>query len=134
MKFLSFLLLSFLAVYGAFAQPLPTELQTPEIVSVNRMRMRAAAFAYENRVLAEKRVKEQSAFFLSLNGNWKFNWVQNPNERPKDFYKTDFDDSQWKNFTVPANWELNGYGLPIYVNHPYEFAGRRPAALQGENT
>jgi len=125
MKFLSCLLLSFLTVYGALAQQLPTELQTPEIVSVNRMPMRATAFAYENKALAEKRVKEQSAFFLSLNGSWKFNWVQNPNDRPKDFYKTDFDDRQWKNFAVPANWELNGYGLPIYVNHPYEFAGRR---------
>ena len=125
MKFLSCLLLSFLTVYEAFAQSLPTELQTPEIVSVNRMPMRATAFAYENKALAEKREKEQSAFFLSLNGSWKFNWVQNPNDRPKDFYKTDFDDRQWKNFAVPANWELNGYGLPIYVNQPYEFAGRR---------
>lgn len=125
MKFLSLFLLSSFMMYGAMAQPLPTELQTPEIVSVNRMPMRATAFAYENKTLAAKRVKEQSAYFLSLNGNWKFNWVQSPNDRPRDFYKTDFDDTRWTNFAVPANWELNGYGLPIYVNHPYEFAGRR---------
>ena len=102
---------------------LPTELQTPEIVSVNRMPMRATAFAYETKALAEKRVKESSNYFLSLNGQWKFNWVKNPNDRPTDFYQTKFDDSKWDNFKVPANWELNGYGLPIYVNHPYEFTG-----------
>ncbi|MCF3111665.1 DUF4981 domain-containing protein [Niabella sp. CC-SYL272] len=105
-------------------QTLPTELQTPEVVSVNRMPMRANAFAFETKDLAEKREKERSKYFISLNGNWRFNWVQDPNKRPKDFYKTDFDDSKWNNFPVPANWEVNGYGLPIYVNHPYEFTGR----------
>ncbi|MBZ4190385.1 glycoside hydrolase family 2 TIM barrel-domain containing protein [Niabella beijingensis] len=107
-----------------YAQSIPSELQTPEVVSVNRMPMRASGFAFENKDLAEKREKERSAYFISLNGNWRFNWVQDPNKRPRDFYKTDFDDSKWNNFPVPANWEVNGYGLPIYVNHPYEFTGR----------
>ncbi len=108
---------------NAYAQNLPAELQTPEIVSINRMPMRASAFAFENKELAEKRMKENSNFFISLNGAWKFNWVQNPDHRPQNFYTTTFDDSKWKTFSVPANWELNGYGLPIYVNHPYEFTG-----------
>ncbi len=105
------------------AQDLPGELQTPEVVSVNRMPMRAQAFAFETKALAGQREKERSQFFLSLNGAWKFNWVQDPRKRPQDFYKTSFDDAAWTNFTVPANWELHGYGLPIYVNQPYEFAG-----------
>lgn len=109
----------------AIAQQLPSELQTPEVVSLNRMPMRASAFAYENAALASKRNKEKSAYFISLNGTWKFNWVQDPRKRPMDFYKTDFNDSGWDNFKVPANWEVNGYGLPIYVNQPYEFAGRK---------
>lgn len=107
------------------AQQLPSELQSPEVVSLNRMPMRASAFAYENRELASKRNKEKSAYFISLNGTWKFNWVQDPRKRPTDFYKPDFNDSKWDNFKVPANWEVNGYGLPIYVNQPYEFAGRK---------
>jgi len=115
---------SLFMVMQASAQSIPTELQTPEIVSVNRMPMRATAFAFESRQLAETRSKEKSHYFISLNGEWKFNWVQDPRQRPVDFYKTDFDDSGWKNFKVPANWELNGYGLPIYVNHPYEFTGK----------
>ncbi|NII81874.1 glycoside hydrolase family 2 TIM barrel-domain containing protein [Pedobacter sp. SG908] len=107
------------------AQDLPSELQTPEVVSVNRLPMRASAFAFENQELAAKRAKEKSAYFLSLNGTWKFNWVKDPRKRPTDFYKIDFDDKNWDNFKVPANWEVNGYGLPIYVNQPYEFAGRQ---------
>ncbi len=120
-----FVVLSTNSNSNSWAQVLPFELQTPDVVSVNRMPMRAHSFAFENRGLAEKRQKEDSAYFLSLNGDWKFNWVQNPNARPTDFYKTDFDDSAWKNFKVPANWEVNGYGLPIYVNQPYEFAGAK---------
>jgi hypothetical protein len=96
------------------AQDLPSELQTPEVVSVNRLPMRASAFAFENQDLAAKRAKEKSAYFLSLNGTWKFNWVKDPRKRPADFYKVDFDDKGWDNFKVPANWEVNGYGTPTH--------------------
>ena len=113
-----------------FAQDLPVELQTPEIVAVNRMPMRASSFAFESQGLAEKRQKERSANFLSLNGTWKFNWVQDPRKRPQDFYQTDFNDAAWTDFNVPANWELNGYGLPIYVNQPYEFTGHAKRGAQ----
>lgn len=106
-----------------FAQELPTELLTPAIVSENRMPMRATAFAFESREAAIQNVKERSKNFLSLNGTWKFNWVKDPRKRPLDFFKPGFDDAKWDNFKVPANWETNGYGLPIYVNQPYEFAG-----------
>lgn len=123
LKFSAFLLLIF--VKGLMAQQLPAELQTPEIVAVNRMPMRASAFAYESINLAEGREKEKSAYFQSLNGIWKFNWVRNPEKRPADFYKIGYNDTKWDNFKVPANWETNGYGLPIYVNQPYEFAGRK---------
>lgn len=122
----NFFLLVFAVLAGqAKAQELPVELQTPEIVSINRMPMRAQAYAFESRELAEKRLKAQSAYFMSLNGTWKFNWVKDPRKRPMDFYQMGFDDTKWDNFKVPANWETNGYGTPIYVNQPYEFAGRQ---------
>lgn len=107
------------------AQTLPSELLSPGITAVNRLPMKASSFAYENRQLATGGEKAQSTYFLSLNGLWKFNWVQDPTQRPVDFYRKDFNDAQWTNFKVPANWEVNGYGLPIYVNQPYEFAGRQ---------
>ena len=58
---------------------------------------------------------------LSLNGTWKFRWTKTPDERITDFYRTGFDCSSWADFIVPANWEVNGYGTPIYVSAGYPF-------------
>lgn len=58
---------------------------------------------------------------LSLDGTWKFRWTPVPEERIPDFYRTDFDDGGWTDFEVPANWEINGYGTPIYVSAGYPF-------------
>ena len=61
-----------------------------------------------------------------LNGDWKFYWVDSPTKAPEDFYKVDYDVSQWNTIKVPANWELNGYGIPIYVNVDNEFRPNNP--------
>ena len=62
---------------------------------------------------------QASSFVQSLNGTWKFNWVKSPDLRPVDFYKPDFDVSAWKEIPVPSNWEMQGYGTPIYTNITY---------------
>lgn len=62
-----------------------------------------------------------SPYYLDLNGQWKFRWTQNPNNRPAGFQDPEYDVSQWDDIKVPGNWELQGYGLPIYVNERYEF-------------
>jgi beta-galactosidase len=118
------LLLPLLQTAG-FAQELPAELLNPEVVSVNRMPMRCSAFAFENQALANGGEKQNSSYFQSLNGSWKFNWVKDPRKRPHNFYEPGYNDTKWDNFKVPANWETNGYGTPIYLNQPYEFAGRK---------
>lgn len=64
----------------------------------------------------------KSPYYLDLNGQWKFKWTQNPDKRPADFYKDTYDVSSWANITVPGNWEMQGYGIPMYVNERYEFA------------
>jgi beta-galactosidase len=106
------------------------EWKNPEITSVNRLPMRSNFFAFESQALAESRDKERSAYFLSLNGKWKFKWVEKPADTTAGFYRENFDDSSWDEFDVPANWEFNrsekNYGYPIYVNHPYEFGVRHP--------
>ena len=58
---------------------------------------------------------------VSLNGEWQFRWTKTPEERIKDFYRTDFDASSWAKLPVPANWEVNGYGTPIYISAGYPF-------------
>jgi len=87
----------------------------------NREPMRASYFVYENEQIAKSEKWENSKNYLNLNGLWKFKWVESPSDVPKEFEKSTFDDSEWDNFKIPANWEMNGYGTPIYVNTSYEF-------------
>jgi beta-galactosidase len=110
----------------SLAQTLQPDWEEPEVVSINRMPMRASYFAFELLKLAQQGERASSARFLSLNGMWKFSWVDHPDKRPKDFFQTDFNDSRWSEFPVPSNWEFKGYGVPIYVNIPYEFSPTNP--------
>jgi beta-galactosidase len=65
---------------------------------------------------------EKSEYFQSLNAIWKFNWVKKPAERPINFYKIKFDDSSWDHIMVPSNWQMKGYGTPIYTNTRYPYS------------
>ena len=67
-------------------------------------------------------LNKQSKFYKSLDGKWNFNWVKNPKDRPINFMNPSFDVSSWNQINVPSNWEIEGYGVPIYANHQYEFA------------
>lgn len=95
------------------------EWQDPEVNAVNRAPMHANFFAYESTDMALGEIKEKSGNFMSLNGTWRFFWVKDADARPTDFWKTDFNDKGWDQLQVPAVWELNGYGDPIYVNVGY---------------
>lgn len=113
------------ALHGANtiqAQDLQTVWQDEKVTSINREPMHATGFAFENREKAIMGVKEHSEWFLSLNGKWKFNWVERPADKPVDFFTPNYDDSSWKWFEVPGIWEVNGYGDPIYTNIGYEFS------------
>ncbi|UZH56732.1 DUF4981 domain-containing protein [Salinimicrobium tongyeongense] len=100
--------------------------ENPNVQAENRLPMRAAYFPFENKILAQERNREQSNRFLDLNGTWKFFWTEHYKNLPENFESVSFDDSGWDDFKVPANWEFNGYGTPIYVNHPFEFAVKNP--------
>ncbi len=63
---------------------------------------------------------------LSLDGQWFFHWSRNPEERAVDFYREDYDVSQWGKIAVPGNWQTQGYGTPIYININYPFVKDRP--------
>jgi beta-galactosidase len=87
----------------------------------NRLPMHASYFTFENEALAKKGDWRQSSDYLDLDGEWKFKWVEKPDDLPAHFEATGFDDSGWDKFRIPATWEVNGYGYPIYVNVGYEF-------------
>ena len=82
----------------------------------NRVEDHAHFFAYETKQLAQQGDKSRSGRYLSLEGDWKFDWVKNADERPADFYTLTYDDSKWGKMPVPGIWELNGYGNAVYVN------------------
>ncbi|RYG87780.1 MAG: glycoside hydrolase family 2, partial [Alphaproteobacteria bacterium] len=84
-------------------------------------------YATMNEALSAKR--RDSSFARSLNGQWKFNWVKRPEERPVDFYRPEFDDSSWKTIPVPSNWQLLGYGTPYYRNIGYTFRSNWPRVM-----
>lgn len=64
---------------------------------------------------------EQSPYYMSLNGKWKFQWTKNPDLRPVGFQDDSFDVTAWKDINVPGNWERQGYGTAVYTNTTYEF-------------
>ena len=112
------------------------EWKDPEVNSVNRSAMHTNYFAYASADEAKAGSKEDSKNFMTLNGLWKFNWVRNADARPTDFYQTSFNDKGWNNIKVPAVWELNGYGDPIYVNVGYAWRNQfqhNPPLVPTEN-
>lgn len=112
------------------------EWRNPEINAVNRAPMHTNYFAFENADAAKKANKKQSTNYMTLNGTWKFNWVKDADSRPTDFWKTGFNDKGWDDLQVPAVWELNGYGDPIYVNVGYAWRNQfqnNPPEVPTEN-
>ena len=108
------------------AQQLDSIFENPALQEINRLPMRASYFPYESVQKAQEANADKSARFVSLNGLWSFLWKEDYRELPTDFYKTDFKEDQWKKIPVPANWEVEGYGVPIYVNASYEFNQKNP--------
>ncbi len=115
--------------YGNISAPDGTEWQSPERLSLNKEQPRAYFFSFKSTENARKVLPENSEYWQSLNGEWKFHFAKNPDERPKDFYKTDYNVSDWDNIPVPVSWNIHGiqkdgslkYGVPIYVNQPVIF-------------
>lgn len=102
---------------GALLIPTIVAAEVPDwenhhVLQINREPARAAFIAYGAK--AGDRT-------VSLNGTWRFHWVKNPSLRAHEFYRTNINDAGWDRIEVPANWEMNGYGTPIYASAGYVF-------------
>lgn len=115
-----FLLIMFGVLTPLTAHELP-EWQNQYAIGLNKLKPHTYVWPYTDKEAVVKRDHESSPYYKSLNGKWKFNWVKNPDNRPKDFYKTAYYVGGWTDINVPGNWECQGYGTPIYVNETYEF-------------
>ena len=119
--------------YGDKEAPTGKEWESVEELALNKEYPRAYFFSFDNEAQAAQVRPEKSPYWLSLNGQWRFHWCKTPDERPKDFYKTNYDASSWDMTPVPSNWNVQGiqkdgklkYGLPIYVNQPVIFYHER---------
>ncbi|MBK3517233.1 glycoside hydrolase family 2 TIM barrel-domain containing protein [Carboxylicivirga marina] len=100
--------------------------ENPHVFAFNKQAGRASFDSYSKARHALTFNRDNAEFFQLLNGYWQFNWVKTPAQRPLEFYHNDFDDTGWDSIKVPSNWELEGYGIPIYVNTTYPFAMTNP--------
>lgn len=96
-------------------------IENPLMFGENKEKPTTILIPYPNIDLALSRKVEESTFYSSLNGSWKFKWQINPLLVPKDFYSKNFNDSVWDNITVPSVWQMQGYDHLIYRNVPMEF-------------
>lgn len=110
-----------LAATASYSQEIGPELENPKINSVNTLPAHATAIPFPDTKTLLENKHLNSPFVQLLNGNWKFFWSKNPSERPVDFYKEDFNISNWKEIPVPGDWQMYGYDYPIYVNIQYPF-------------
>ncbi|MFJ1429434.1 glycoside hydrolase family 2 TIM barrel-domain containing protein [Capnocytophaga canimorsus] len=119
--------------YGDQQAPTGKEWESVEELSLNKEQPKAYFFSFADKQSARKVLPENSKYWQSLNGNWKFHWVKTPDERPKDFFKPSYDVTAWEEIPVPSNWNIYGiqkdgtlkYGVPIYVNQPVIFYHER---------
>jgi len=121
-------LLAAATAYGQYA-----EIENPRIFSVGRLKARTNAHPYpsEKEALANNRMT--SPYVMSLNGTWKFHWSPTPDSRPADFYKPEYNVGKWNDIPVPSNWEMQGYGTPIYTNTEYPFPVNPPYIPHSDN-
>ena len=111
-----------LAAFQSFAADKTPVWKDPNVNQLNREQRHAAFFAFESEELAKQGDKTKSSRYLSMEGMWKFNFVKNHQDAPKDFFGLKFDDSKWVDFPVPGLFELNGYGDKIYRNIGYAWS------------
>jgi len=113
----------------------PKDWENPGLVGISRLAPHATMMIYPDveaarkaEAIATDEDRSRSGWFRSLNGDWKFLWSPSPDERPTDFFRTDFDDSAWDTIPVPSNIEMQGYGVAIYTNmrYPWVMDRQRP--------
>lgn len=117
----------------AYPEKLPHDWENPAVTNINREPPRASYISYgtENAAIAGNR--EGSEFFRTLNGKWSFHFSENPRERPFYFFKDDFDYRDWDIIDVPSNWEMLGYGIPVYLDEGYAFKPNPPFVPNDDN-
>ncbi|WP_442590790.1 glycoside hydrolase family 2 TIM barrel-domain containing protein [Pedobacter sp. AW31-3R] len=125
------LLILFLLIRVAQANAQNNEWENPMLIDQGKERPHVPFMVFGNEKDVIDDDYSKSSNYKLLNGSWKFNYVDKYADRIKDFYRADINDALWANITVPSNWELNGFGIPIYTNITYPHPNNPP--FIGEN-
>jgi len=104
---------------------LKTYISNEQLINENKEDPRASFTSYSSVTKAINDDASEARFHQLLDGQWKFHWAKSPDQRPLNFFSPNFDVSQWDDITVPGNWEVEGYGIPLYANHAYPFADKK---------
>ena len=97
-------------------------IENEQVIEENKEPAHASFTSFVSEANAVHARAEEAKYRQSLDGLWKFKWVRSPEDRPTDFMATAANVDHWDTIKVPSNWEVEGYGIPIYVNHQYDFA------------
>ncbi|MHA2280903.1 MAG: glycoside hydrolase family 2 TIM barrel-domain containing protein [Promethearchaeota archaeon] len=93
--------------------------ENAEMIGQNKEPTHNTLIPYQDIETALDGNREDSKFYKSLNGDWKFHWVRKPADRPHNFYEIKYNVENWDKIPVPSNWQMHGYGIPIYLNVRY---------------
>jgi len=130
---LAIVLLVILACTTVLGQSRATnDWENPRVLDINKLPPRSAYWSAPDEIVSRKATygqAEASPWVNCLNGNWRFHWAKEPAQRPTSFFRPEYDDSHWDRLPVPSNWQLRGYGTPIYVNFIYPFRVDPPRVM-----
>ena len=107
----------------------PPDWENEQVFQRNRRPARATFTPYPTEAMALGGEPETSPYRMTLNGSWKFHWSPRPEVRPKDFYRPEYDVTSWDAIRVPSNWQMEGYGTPIYTSSQYPFRVDPPGVM-----
>jgi beta-galactosidase len=124
--FVSFVVTPIMAVTEKGKEADVPEWENPGIFAINKEEPHVRTIPYKDAEAAIKGEWWKSPYLLSLNGAWKFHWVRAPGQRPKGFQKLDYPVKYWSDIKVPGNWEMQGFGVPLYTDEPYPFKPNPP--------
>lgn len=107
----------------------PPDWENPKVFAVGKEPANTTMTVYADVQSARRSDPNASPYYQSLDGAWKFHWAPDPATRPKDFWQIDYNDGAWNALPVPGNWQMYGYGKPVYTNMTYPFHNDPPRVM-----
>lgn len=118
-----FILSSFMSIKAQDKLPYWRDMN---VLQVNKEKSRTTFMSYDNQSDASSGKYENSKFYDLLNGTWKFTYAEDSEKLPANATDADVNTSSWNDIKVPGNWEMQGFGIPVYTNIRYDFQPSNP--------